>query len=143
MKSLILAAVVLSALFYTEVIPLPAWFSRTVPMESNGLPFTAVAMPDGAKRDEVLIYTVLNCTKKEARTAERLEREINAAGISARRSNQFRLSVNQGSAQEQAAAQATAALLASSKWPVVFVNGRAKSQPTTQEVLAVVQLTRR
>lgn len=141
MKKLVLFALVLAALVYADVVPLPAWVSSAQPMESNGLPFTAVAMPDGAKRDEVLIFTVLNCTKKEARLAERLEREITAAGVPARRSSSLTLSVNQGSAQERAAAEATGRLITSSKSPLVFVNGYGKSQPTTQEVLAMVEKT--
>ncbi len=109
----------------------------------NDNPFSAVLMPEGAKQNEVIIFAPLNCSSREAKMAERLEKELNAAGVPARRINNFSLSVGNMTQDQRVAVEETGNFLNASKPPVVLINGFGKSQPTTEEIVAMYKNSRR
>ena len=91
-------------------------------------------MPDGAARDSVLILAPLNCPREGARRADALTQRLHELGIPAVRSNHY--SIARVTPDNAPNVNRAAEVLKSNVIPVVFVNGRAKANPTSDEVVA-------
>lgn len=103
--------------------------------------FQSVAMPAGAKDNEVLIFAALNCPHEEAQRADALADRLTRMGIPNRRSSSFSIHIAEPTEEQNAAAKRTADV-ANGTIPAVFINGMGKSNPTFEEVVAEYQRTK-
>jgi hypothetical protein len=98
--------------------------------DRNG--FVPVQMPDGAARDTILILAPLNCPSAGARRADALAARLSALGVPTVRLNQYAISAP--TADMQSGIKHAFAIL-KGDIPAVMINGRAKANPTAEEVL--------
>jgi hypothetical protein len=104
--------------------------------------FVSIFMPNGSSPNEAYVLSPINCTSEEVAMGNKLADDLEAAGISAKRSESFRVNVENATEEQNASIGRTTEVLNSSDPPIVFINGYAKSRPTVDEVLAVYQLTK-
>lgn len=97
--------------------------------------FVPVAMPDGAQPDTVIILAPLNCPSDAAQRADRLAADLTGRGFRVVRSNSFQAQIDNPTEEQNASLQRAAAVL-NGTIPAVFLNGKAKSNPTAAEVAA-------
>ena len=96
--------------------------------------FIEFGMPQGAKNNEVLIVAAQNCPKEGAVRADRLAREMAERNIRYRRSSGVSFSVPQNADVDSFVRRNNAIM--NGEVPIVFVNGRVKSNPGLDEVIA-------
>ena len=96
--------------------------------------FIEFEMPQGAKNNEVLIVAAQNCPKEGAVRADRLAREMAERNIRYRRSSGVSFSVPQDADVDTFVRRNNAIM--NGEVPIVFVNGRVKSNPGLDEVIA-------
>jgi hypothetical protein len=108
--------------------------SRATAALADGNGFIPAQMPDGAASDSVLILAPVNCPREGARRADALAQRLRALGIPAVRSNSY--SVASLTRENAASVKRAVEVLQTNLVPVVFVNGRAKANPTSDEVAA-------
>lgn len=104
--------------------------------------FVRAYMPDGANPNEALVLTPINCTAEEVMMGKKLEEDIKAAGVPARRADGFNISVNNNTDNQKTMINKSVELFQSGAAPLVFINGYGKSRPTVGEVLTVYKLTK-
>jgi len=97
--------------------------------DSNG--FVSIAMPDGAPQDTVLIFAALNGPSAQARRADDMAEKLQKMGIPIQRSNNF--SISRVSAEQMPLLTRTNVVMGG-PIPIVLVNGKAKNDPTVDEV---------
>lgn len=112
----------------------------TSPGIHNPGPFVATAMPDGAKKNTVLILAPLNCPSAAAKRADALAEQLNHMSIPTERGNSFSLHIQNPTPEQQAGMEQAAAILGG-EIPAVFVNGMGKSNPTADEAAEAYRLT--
>ena len=100
---------------------------------ANG--FVSIAPPDDARRNTVVIFAPLNCPSDAAQRADALAYELNRRGIPYVRSNSYQAQVTNPTADDEATLRRTEDVMKAGV-PVVFVNGKAKANPTLAEVVA-------
>lgn len=108
--------------------------SRATAALADGNGFIPTQMPDGAVRDAVLILAPLNCPHEGARRADALAQRLEHLGIPAVRSNRYSLA-NVASADRAGVGRALD-LLKTNQVPVVFINGKAAANPSSDAVVA-------
>jgi len=96
--------------------------------------FIEFEMPQGARNNEVLIVAAQNCPKDGAVRADRLAREMAERNIRYRRSSGVSFSVPQNADVDTFVRRNNAIM--NGEVPIVFVNGRVKSNPDLEEVVA-------
>jgi hypothetical protein len=96
--------------------------------------FVEFTMPQGAKNNEVLIVAAQNCPKDGAVRADRLAREMAERNIRYRRSSGVSFSVPQNADVDTFVRRNNAIM--NGEVPIVFVNGKVKSNPGLEEVIA-------
>ena len=96
--------------------------------------FIEFEMPQGAKNDEVLIVAARNCPREGAVRADRLAREMAEHNIRYRRSSSVNFSVP-ANADVDVFVRRNNAIM-NGDVPIVFVNGKVKSNPGLDEVIA-------
>ena len=96
--------------------------------------FVELEMPQGAKINEVLIVAAQNCPRDGAVRADRLAREMAERNIRYRRSSSVTFSVPQDADTDVFVRRNNAIM--NGEVPIVFVNGKVKSNPGIDEVLA-------
>jgi hypothetical protein len=101
-------------------------------MDERG--FIEFALPEGAKNNEVLIVAAQNCPHEGAVRADDLAREMAEHNIRYRRSSHISFSVPQDADVDMFSRRSNAIM--NGKVPIVFVNGRVKSNPGLDEVIA-------
>ena len=97
--------------------------------------FVSVAMPDGAPRNTAIIFAPLNCPSDAAQRADALANELTSRGIPNVRSDSYEAKVTNPTADDEANLHRTDDVIKAGV-PVVFINGRAKANPTLKEVIA-------
>jgi len=97
--------------------------------------FVSVIMPEGARRNAVIIFAPLNCPSDAAQRADALADELTSRGIPNVRSNRYDAAVTNPTADQEANIQRTQDVI-NGGVPAVFINGRAKANPTLKEVIA-------
>ena len=97
--------------------------------------FVSVVMPNGAPRNTAIIFAPLNCPSDAAQRADTLANELTSRGIPNVRSNSYDATVTNPTANEEANIQRTHDVV-NAGVPAVFINGRAKANPTFKEVIA-------
>ena len=108
--------------------------------QSSANGFVATAMPEGASADTVLVLAPVNCPSQAARRADALARKLTEMRIPNRRSDSFRLHVNNPTPEQRDAMQSATNVLRG-EIPAVFINGMGKSNPTAEEVAAEYERT--
>jgi hypothetical protein len=98
--------------------------------DANG--FIPAQMPDGAERGSVLILAPLHCPREGAKRARALAQRMKELGIPAVESDRY--SVAQVTPDNKASIDRAVEVLKTDTLPVVFINGRAKANPTADEV---------
>jgi hypothetical protein len=101
---------------------------------ADGNGFIPVQMPDGAQDNSVLILAPLNCPHEGARRADALAGRLRELGIPGVRSNQY--SVSRITRSNQADFNRAVVVMQDNVVPVVFINGRAKANPSVAEVVS-------
>ena len=96
--------------------------------------FIEFEMPQGAMNNEVLIVAAQNCPQEGAVRADRLAREMAERNIRYRRSSGVSFSVPQDADVEEFVRRNNAIM--NGEVPIVFVNGKVKSNPGLDEVIA-------
>jgi len=96
--------------------------------------FIEFEMPQGARNNEVLIVAAQNCPKDGAVRADRLAREMAERNIRYRRSSGVSFSVPQNADVDTFVRRNNAIM--NGEVPIVFVNGKVKSNPGLDEVIA-------
>jgi hypothetical protein len=104
--------------------------------------FVSVFMPDGSSPNEAYVLSPINCTSAEVAIGNKLADDLEAAGISAKRSESFRVHVENATDEQNAAINKSTDLLNSGDPPIVFINGYGKARPSVDEVLAVYNQTK-
>lgn len=93
--------------------------------------FVAVPMPDGLPSSGVVLFAPRDCPSDAARRAEALARALDAAHVPYVRADH----AEYGNLASPEDATRVLAVM-NGPVPVVYVNGRARANPTAQEVLA-------
>ena len=103
--------------------------------DSNG--FVPIAAPDGAAPDKVVILAALNCPSAQAKRADAMASQLERMGIPVSRANQY--SVSRLTPDQMPLITRTNTVL-TGEIPIVVINGRAKANPTVDEVAAEFRL---
>jgi hypothetical protein len=96
--------------------------------------FVEFAMPEGAKNNEVLIVAAQNCPHEGAVRADDLVREMAERNVRYRRSSHVSFSMPPDADVDSFSRRSNAIM--NGEVPIVFVNGRVKSNPGLDEVIA-------
>jgi hypothetical protein len=91
-------------------------------------------MPEGARSNEVLIVAAQNCPREGAVRADGLAREMAERHVRYRRASNVSFSVPAGADVDVFLRRNNAIM--NSEVPIVFVNGKVKSNPGLDEVIA-------
>jgi hypothetical protein len=103
---------------------------RLLPMEdTNG--FVPVQTPAGTAPNAVLILAALNCPSAAAKRADTMAKQLSDMHIPNNRANSYSLAIT---SREQVPLLQQTSMVLSGEIPVVIVNGRAKANPTVDEV---------
>jgi hypothetical protein len=105
--------------------------------DENG--FLDLATPTGADPKKVWIVAAANCPKEGARRAEALAHDLAERDIAFERHASISFAADEG---DPTLFRRLDAVL-NGDTPIVFVNGRIKSNPTLEEVLAEYEIAQR
>jgi hypothetical protein len=108
---------------------------------SSASGFIPAAMPDGAPPNAVVILAPLHCSSDEAQRADSLAGELQRLRIPVLRSSQYSATSDGSDSTRQADVKRAVTVL-NGQVPAVFVNGRAKANPSADEVIAEYQRAR-
>lgn len=103
------------------------WAIPTDEMDAYG--FATVPLPDGMSSRGIVIFTPANCPSDAAQRAESLARYLSSKGIAYAKSTSAEYN-NLSSREEVDRVLA----IMNGPIPVVYVNGKAKANPTPEEV---------
>lgn len=93
--------------------------------------FVAIPLPDGMPARGVVIFAPANCPSDAAKRADALASHLSAQGIPHSRSQ----SADFSSLSDAAAANRVMAVM-NGDVPIVFVNGKARANPSPQQVVS-------
>lgn len=96
--------------------------------------FMSMAPPSGGRIDEVLVVAAQNCPKEDARRADELAQELAERNIPHARISSISFDLPPGADPDVFTTRHNAMM--NSQTPLVFVNGKVKSNPLTEEVIA-------
>lgn len=88
------------------------------------------AFPDGQDAGTVYVVAAENCPHEEAQRADRLATELSNQNISVQRTHRVGFSTLREASQAE-----RVNTVMNGELPIVFINGRAKSNPTLDEVV--------
>lgn len=109
---------------------LPALVARTA-AQARDSGFATIPMPDGVPARGVIVFAPPDCPSAAAQRAEALVGALSARGIRVQRASTAEYS----QLDSREAAEHVMAVM-NGPIPIVYVNGRAKANPTLDEVLA-------
>ena len=100
--------------------------------------FVPVLMPDGAVRNEVLVFAPVNCPKEGAQRARALSASLTDRGIPNTISSNFSIaSITPGPDTEAALKRLDVVMRG--EVPIVLVNGMGKANPSLEDVVDEVK----
>ena len=105
--------------------------AKTSPGKDGASEFVAIPLPDGVSAQGVVIFAPENCPSEAAQRARRLVGHLSTQRIPYRETSNADFSTL--SSQEEANRVMS---VMNGPVPVVYVNGRAKANPTPEEVVA-------
>jgi hypothetical protein len=97
--------------------------------DSNG--FVPIATAPDSARNVAIVLAALNCPSAQARRADALATQLTRLGIANQRANSYFASIT--SRDQMPLVERTNAVLGGDI-PIVIINGRAKANPTVEEV---------
>lgn len=100
-------------------------------VSENG--FAALPPADGQNARTVFVVAAQNCPHEEARRADRLAEDLARKGIPVERTQDVRFSIT---SPPDSSVMERMSRIMNGPLPIVFVNGRAKSNPSLEEVVA-------
>jgi hypothetical protein len=98
---------------------------------TNANGFVDIPIPDGQEPAIVYVVAAENCPHEEAQRADRLAEDLSRGNISVQRMHH----VGFTSIKDASEAQRVSAVM-NGELPIVFVNGRAKANPSIEDVIA-------
>jgi len=98
---------------------------------TNANGFVEVPMPDDQEANIVYVVAAENCPHEDAQRADHLAKELSQQNISVQRTHRVGFS----SIKDESEAQRINAVM-NGELPIVFVSGRAKPNPSIEEVIA-------
>ncbi len=104
--------------------------------------FVDAIEPDGIDPRVITVFMPVNCPLEAGRRGRALVERIKAAGIPVTASSSSRVSVNARTKAEFDAKMALANRVMGGETPIVFYRGRAKNNPSFDEVLLEYQSSR-
>jgi hypothetical protein len=126
-------ALLLAAGFWSRIQKRRA---RQAEQARAAVPFAEVPTPAGQDADVVLILAALNCGKEPARRADALARALEEREVPHQRINRVSFNFSGESKEDLEAESARLEAVMKGPLPIVFVSGKAKANPTLEEVLA-------
>lgn len=99
--------------------------------DSNG--FIPIVTAPGSARNVAIVLAALNCPSAQAQRADALAAELTRLGLANQRANNYSASIS--SRDQMPLLNHTNAVLGG-EIPIVIINGRAKANPTAEEVRA-------
>jgi hypothetical protein len=111
-----------------------AWVSERVGHADDGPSeqgFRSIPLPDGVSARGIVVFAPKHCTSDAARRTEDLIRHLSRHGVAYARTD----SANFNNLASQADASRVMSVM-NGPVPIVYVNGKAKANPTPQEVVA-------
>ncbi len=111
-----------------------AWVSERVGKDDSGPSargFQSIPLPDGVSARGVVVFAPKHCTSDAARRTDDLVRHLSKHGIAYVRTD----SANFNNLTSQDEASRVMSVM-NGPVPIVYVNGKAKANPTPQEVVA-------
>jgi len=99
--------------------------------DRNG--FVPIATAPGSPRDVAIVLAALNCPSAQAQRADALAAQLTRLGMANQRANNYDASIT--SRDQMPLVNRTNAILGG-EIPIVIINGRAKANPTLEEVKA-------
>ena len=116
--------------------------ARSVPADGSGVSenagassFVDAVMPQGVPANTVVILAPLNCPSDAARRADDLAGRLDRMGIPSVRRAEYSAHFVDASPEQEAGLQRAVEVL-KGDIPAVFINGRAKANPSVDEVAA-------
>jgi hypothetical protein len=97
--------------------------------------FVSVVMPEASSPHAVLVLSAPNCPSEQAQRAEALVRELARNNVPVVRSDTMAFDIVNPTPEQEAGVDRAVAVFNQGA-PAVFVNGRAKSNPTATETIA-------
>jgi len=117
------------------------WHGRSIDAAANAASapgpdgFVSVVMPEASSPYAVLVLSATNCPSEQAQRAEALVDELTRRGVPVVRSDSMAFDIVNPTPEQQAGVERAVAVFNQGA-PAVFVNGRAKSNPTAAETIA-------
>lgn len=136
-KVLLLVALLIVGHYWWDRRPV-----RTTPVgisSTNG--FVDAVMPQGAPSNTVIILAPVNCPSDAARRADNLADQLKRMDIPAVRRAEYSVHFIDASPEQEAGMQRAVEVL-KGDIPAVFINGRAKANPTADDVVAEFRRSR-
>lgn len=99
-------------------------------------------MPDESSPDTVIILAPLNCPSAAAQRARALSEELTRRGIPNRQSASYSADYGGALTADQKSRLDWAVRVMRAEIPAVFINGRAKANPTSDEVATEYRVAR-
>jgi len=99
--------------------------------DSNG--FVPIAIAPGSAPNVAIVLAALNCPSAQAQRADALAAQLTRLGVANRRANNYFASIN---SRDQMPLLNRTNVVLGGEIPIVIINGRAKSNPTVEEVQA-------
>jgi hypothetical protein len=113
----------------------------SIASETSPNGFISAAMPDGARKNTVIILAPINCPSDATQRADALAAYLGDMGIPNFRSSSYQATRDDPTPEQQAEVERAIAVL-DGEVPAVFVNGMAKSNPSADEVVREYERTR-
>jgi len=99
--------------------------------DSNG--FVPIATAPGSARNVVIVLAALNCPSAQAQRADALAAQLTRLGVANQRANNYYASIT---SRDQMPLVNRTNVVLGGEIPIVIINGRAKANPTIEEVQA-------
>jgi hypothetical protein len=112
--------------------------AKQLKMMTNSNGFVEVPLPDGQDPNTVYVVAAENCPHEEAQRADRLFESLSRENVSVQRTH----NVGFSSIKDMSEAERVSAIM-NGELPIVFVHGRAKANPSLDDVTAEVRLSAR
>ncbi len=107
---------------------------------TNG--FVPIPMPDGAVRNQVLVFAPVGCPREGARRARALAQSLTDRGIDNALTAHYSVAAMEPGPEADAVIRRLNAVM-NGELPIVLVNGMGKANPTMTDVVAELESTRR
>ena len=118
-----------------HALPVPAASGPAI--SENG--FAALPPANGQSANKVFVVAAENCPHEEAQRADRLARELSRQGIPVERTHHVRFHFS-GAGDGEMMSRVSNTM--NGPLPIVFINGRAKPNPSLDEVVAEYRSSR-